>query len=81
MRRRRRGELERDVLRLVRRTETPATARVIMDGLEGPLAYTTVQTTLTRLVQKGALVRSRGSRGFTYRPAAGTSWHVAQRMA
>jgi predicted transcriptional regulator len=40
----------------------------VMRGLDRPLAYTTVMTTLDRLFKKGLLDRSRQNRAFVYAP-------------
>ncbi len=67
--RRARGELESDVLATLWAADGPLTARQVMERLPGDLAYTTVLTILSRLYDKGMLVRHREGRGFAYAPS------------
>ncbi|MEU9451126.1 BlaI/MecI/CopY family transcriptional regulator [Streptomyces sp. NPDC048277] len=78
--RRARGELESDVLATLWAAGGPLTARQVREGLPGYLAYTTVLTTLTRLHEKGMLVRHREGRGYAYGPARDEASHTARRM-
>lgn len=43
--------------------------REVVEGLQRPLAYTTVMTTLDRLFKKGMLSREKADRAFFYLPA------------
>ena len=43
---------------------------VLNDERKQPLAYTTVMTVMSRLAEKGALLRERAGRGFAYQAAA-----------
>ena len=47
---------------------------------EGPLAYTTVMTILTRLWEKGRLERERDGRAYAYRPLRNREEHAATGM-
>ncbi|MGY4925710.1 BlaI/MecI/CopY family transcriptional regulator [Streptomyces sp. 900105755] len=78
--RRARGELESDVLAALWAAGGPLTAREVREQLPGDLAYTTVLTILSRLHDKGMLVRRREGRGYAYEPARDEASHTAQRM-
>ncbi|SEE96524.1 Predicted transcriptional regulator [Streptomyces sp. 3213] len=78
--RRARGELESGVLAALYGATEPLTARQVRDGLPGNLAYTTVLTILSRLYDKGMLVRHRAGRGYAYAPARDEATHTAERM-
>lgn len=78
--RRARGELESQVLAALWAADGPLTARRVRQRLPGDLAYTTVLTTLSRLHDKGMLVRRREGRGYAYQPARDEASHTAQRM-
>ncbi|MEV6483744.1 BlaI/MecI/CopY family transcriptional regulator [Streptomyces sp. NPDC051576] len=78
--RRARGELESGVLAALYGADEPLTARQVRDRLPGDLAYTTVLTILSRLYDKGMLVRQRAGRGYAYAPARDEATHTAERM-
>ncbi|WP_107483480.1 BlaI/MecI/CopY family transcriptional regulator [Streptomyces humi] len=78
--RRARGQLESDVLAALWAADGPRTAREVREQLPGDLAYTTVLTILSRLHDKGMLVRHREGRGYAYEPARDEASHTAQRM-
>jgi predicted transcriptional regulator len=78
--RRARGELESDVLAALWSADGPLTARQVLERLPGDLAYTTVLTILSRLHDKGMLVRHREGRGYAYEPSRDEASHTAQRM-
>lgn len=78
--RRARGALESDVLAALWAADGPQTAREVRERLPGDLAYTTVLTILSRLHDKGMLVRHREGRGYAYEPARDEASHTAQRM-
>jgi predicted transcriptional regulator len=65
------GPLESEVLRAVWKLGNQATVGELRDHLNAargqPLAYTTVMTVMSRLVDKGALARERAGRGYRYR--------------
>ncbi|MET8612559.1 BlaI/MecI/CopY family transcriptional regulator [Streptomyces misionensis] len=78
--RRARGELESGVLAVLWAADRPLTARQVRDGLPGDLAYTTVLTILSRLYDKGMLVRRPEGRGYAYAPARDEASDTAARM-
>ena len=79
-RRRGQGELEAQVLSVLREADGPATAGWVQERLGGGLAYTTVVTILTRLMAKGAVTRERAGRSFAWTPAADEAGLAARRM-
>ncbi|MFJ8592367.1 BlaI/MecI/CopY family transcriptional regulator [Streptomyces sp. NPDC093598] len=79
-RRRARGELESSVLAALWAADGPLTAREVRDRLPGDLAYTTVLTILSRLYDKGMLIRHREGRGYAYEPGRDEASHTAERM-
>ncbi|MER6273172.1 BlaI/MecI/CopY family transcriptional regulator [Streptomyces sp900105755] len=78
--RRARGELESGVLAALWAASEPLTARRVQERLPGDLAYTTVLTILSRLHDKGMLVRQRAGRGYAYSPVRDEASDTAQRM-
>ncbi len=67
------GHLENTVMEFLWSRESnvsrgEANVRDVMDGLDRPLAYTTIMTTLDRLFKKGLLVRRKSERAFFYSP-------------
>jgi predicted transcriptional regulator len=66
------GELEADVLNVCWEKEQ-ATVHDVRDALQPrrDLAYTTVMTVMTRLVDKGLLRRHKEGRAYVYAPAHG----------
>lgn len=78
--RRARGELEGDVLAALWAADGPQTAREVRERLPGDLAYTTVLTILSRLYDKGMLVRHREGRGYAYEPTRDEASHTARCM-
>ena len=61
------GPLERRVLEVLWRAESPASVRDLLPSFPGA-AYTTLMTTLDRLHRKGLLTRIRRGRAFAYAP-------------
>jgi predicted transcriptional regulator len=63
--------------------DRPLLVRDVADRLnadrEGPLAYTTVMTVLSRLAGKGILVRRAQGRGFAYTPVMADTAEIAVR--
>lgn len=76
------GDLQRRVLRVVRSVEQ-CTVRDVHERLlaEGPIAYTTVQTVMTRLAQQGALVRHKERNTGIFRAAFSTDRARASKLA
>jgi predicted transcriptional regulator len=64
--RRTRGSLEQTVLEVLAGSDRALTPAEVRDRLGGDLAYTTVMTVMTRLTEKGLLVRQRSGRGYAY---------------
>ncbi|MEX3105207.1 BlaI/MecI/CopY family transcriptional regulator [Streptomyces sp. V2] len=79
-RRRGQGELEALVLEALRAAGGPATAGWVQERLGGDLAYTTVITILTRLLEKGAVTRERAGRSFAWTPASDQAGLAARKM-
>jgi predicted transcriptional regulator len=81
--RRFRGQLETEVLAALAVADRPLTASEVLERLGRPLAYTTVMTTLTRLYDKGAVVRHRSGRAYAYAgadQAAVTARHMRRAL-
>ncbi|MFC4565543.1 BlaI/MecI/CopY family transcriptional regulator [Nocardiopsis mangrovi] len=68
------GELESRVMRVLWDRREPMTVRSVLERLNEsgprPVAYTTVLTVMSRLADKGALVRTAAGRGHLYTAAA-----------
>ncbi|WP_254399725.1 BlaI/MecI/CopY family transcriptional regulator [Streptomyces sp. AC602_WCS936] len=79
-RRRGQGELEALVLSALREADGPATAGWVQEHLGGDLAYTTVITILTRLLEKGAVDRERVGRSFAWTAASDQAGLAARKM-
>ncbi|MEU6261008.1 BlaI/MecI/CopY family transcriptional regulator [Streptomyces sp. NPDC047043] len=78
--RRARGELESGVLGALWAADQPLTARQVQERLSGDLAYTTVLTILSRLHDKGMLVRHPAGRGYVFAPVRDEASETAVRM-
>ncbi len=78
--RRAKGSLESEVLAALWAADGPLTAGDVADTLEGDLAYTTVQTILTRLHGKGAVRRELTGRAHAYTPVLDDAGLAADRM-
>lgn len=78
--RRARGSLEHEVLAALWAADAPMTPEQVRTELGGGLAYTTVLTTLVRLLEKGAVQRSPHGRGHAYTPVVDDAGMVALRM-
>ena len=74
------GELEYEVLTQLWIMDAPATPAEVLEGLDTDLAYTTVMTILTRLVDKGLAVREKRGRAYAYAPVVSEAELTAQRM-
>ena len=79
-RRRPAGALESEVLAALWAADRPLTPGEVSDAVGGDLAYTTVQTILTRLHRKGAVIREQAGRAHAYRPVVDDAGLAAQRM-
>ncbi len=80
MARRAKGSLESEVLAALWAADRPLTAGEVADSLAGGLAYTTVQTILTRLHAKGAVRRELNGRAHAYTPLLDDAGLAAERM-
>ncbi|MCF3184302.1 BlaI/MecI/CopY family transcriptional regulator [Streptomyces polychromogenes] len=74
------GELEAGVLAALWAADGPLTPAQVQQALGGSLARTTVTTILSRLHEKGTVVRKRSGRGFAYVPTEDASGLTARRM-
>ncbi|GAA2331574.1 BlaI/MecI/CopY family transcriptional regulator [Dactylosporangium salmoneum] len=77
------GSLEADVLAVLRAAAEPLSPAQVLEGLDRAAAYNTVQTILTRLLEKGLTQRGpspQGGRRHVYWPTYGTAAVVAQQM-
>lgn len=74
------GELEAEVLSVLWETEEALSAREVLARLKGSLAYTTVTTVLTRLVDKGIVQREEVKKSFVYRSSVSESELVSNRL-
>jgi predicted transcriptional regulator len=75
------GELERSIMDVLWDSPAPLTATEIRDGLSGKgLATTTVLTVLSRLENKGFVVRERETRPHLYTSATTRAAHMAELM-
>jgi predicted transcriptional regulator len=64
--RRSRGTLEQEIVLLLVGAPGAMTPAGVRDALGGELAYTTVMTVLSRLAEKGVVVRQRIGRAYAY---------------
>lgn len=74
------GELESSVMAVLWAADVPLTASQVGERLPGELAYTTVLTILSRLLDKGQLTRQRAGRGYAYAPVRDEAADTAGRM-
>jgi predicted transcriptional regulator len=79
-RRRGQGQLEAQVLAVLGSATGPVAATWVQERLDGDLAYTTVITILTRLLDKQAVTRTRSGRSFLWTPVADEAGLTALRM-
>jgi predicted transcriptional regulator len=74
------GDLEAEILSILWGAQGPLTSAEILGALGGNLAYTTVQTTLSRLLSKGAVLREQSGRAHAYTPVLNDAGMAARRM-
>ncbi len=74
------GSLEADVLQELWSADGARTANDVRAALDYELAYTTVNTILTRLTTKGLVQRTREGRSYVYRAELGEDELTADRM-
>ncbi|MFW5415280.1 BlaI/MecI/CopY family transcriptional regulator [Nocardiopsis sp. CNT-189] len=80
MSRRRLGQLEAEVLAVLAGTDGFLSTGELRERLDGDPAYTTVNTVLFRLLDKGMVERSQRGRAFVYRLVVDESGLAAERM-
>lgn len=77
------GPLEAEVMKIVWRAGEPMTVRALLERInkrrEPQLAYTTVMTVMSRLVEKRVLDRKREGRGYVYEAAVSDQAELAVR--
>ena len=78
--RRESGGLESEVLATLWAADKPLTTAEVVDALGRELAYNTVQTILSRLHDKGAVVREPVGRAHAYTPVLDDAGLTANRM-
>ncbi|MGI8867274.1 MAG: BlaI/MecI/CopY family transcriptional regulator [Mycobacteriales bacterium] len=78
--RRAKGSLESEVLAALWAADRPLTSAEVVEAVGGELAYTTVQTILTRLHGKGAVHRELAGRAHAYTPVLDDAGLAADRM-
>jgi predicted transcriptional regulator len=80
--RRRRGDLEHQMLAVLAAGGGPMTAAEVRKALDPTLAYNTILTVITRLHDKGQLTRQPAGRAYAYQAvtdrAAVTAWRMQQ---
>jgi predicted transcriptional regulator len=74
------GSLESEVMGVLWTQPEALTAADVQAALGGNLAYTTVQTILIRLLDKGLVKRRKAGRGHEYWPAQDAATAAAERM-
>ena len=74
------GALESDVLAALWSQDAPMTPADVREQLGGTLAYTTVMTTLSRLFDKGIVLREPAGRAYAYTPALDEAEFAAARL-
>ena len=78
--RRAKGGLESEVLAALWAADRPLTTGEVVESLGGNLAYTTVQTILSRLHAKDAVRRQPSGRAHAYTPVLDDAGLAASRM-
>ena|SRR5215475_10071536 len=74
------GELESEVLGVLWAAGRPLTPRELLDTLNGGLAYNTIHTILTRLHDKGLVLRDRSDGRAAYSPVKDAAQLAAEKM-
>ncbi|MFJ6194791.1 BlaI/MecI/CopY family transcriptional regulator [Micromonospora sp. NPDC092111] len=74
------GTLESEVMGVLWARGEPLTTSEVQSAVGGDLAYNTVQTILTRLHDKGLVLRDKPGRGHVYWPAQDAASAAAARM-
>jgi predicted transcriptional regulator len=74
------GALETEVMGVLQQAAGPLNAAEVQSLLTSGLAYTTVVTILSRMHDKGLLMREKDGRAFRYAPVSDEPGLVARRM-
>ena len=74
------GALEDHVMEYLWAIDAPVSAADVHQAVAPDLAYTTMTTVLTRLVDKGRLERARAGRYFVFAPLSSEADHRASSM-
>jgi predicted transcriptional regulator len=74
------GTLESAIMGLLWSRAEPLTAGDVQSAIGGDLAYNTVQTILTRLLEKNLVQRRKAGRGHVYWPVEDSATAAATRM-
>ena len=74
------GALESEVLGALWSGDEPLTSAQVQAQIGGEIAYNTIQTILTRLLDKGLVLREKTGRAHTYRPVSGQAEFAAEQM-
>jgi predicted transcriptional regulator len=74
------GTLEGEVLDLLHASTGALTPGQVLERLAGGLAYSTVVTVLSRMLDKGLLTRTKQGRSYAYTPVADSHGLTARRM-
>ncbi|WP_026413676.1 BlaI/MecI/CopY family transcriptional regulator [Actinomadura oligospora] len=74
------GALETEIMSVLQRAGRPLSTAEVQGLLPDELAYSTVVTILTRMHDKGLLVRAKAGRAFQYAPVSDEPGLVARRM-
>lgn len=75
------GALEDQVMDYLWMIDDPVTPSEVHEAVAPELAYTTVMTVLSRLFDKGRLVRDRRGRAYAYSAVRSEAEHRAEEMA
>jgi len=81
VRRRAQGTLEAEVLAVMWAADDAMTPAEVRAAMGTDLAYTTIMTIQTRLLDKGLVERERRGRAFAYRPTVTEAELAARRMS
>ena len=77
------GPLESEVMEILWASDGPLPVRALLERLNKrrsrQLAYTTVMTVMSRLVEKGVLARTREGRGYVYETTVSDPAEIAVR--
>ncbi|MCP2336014.1 BlaI/MecI/CopY family transcriptional regulator [Actinomadura rupiterrae] len=74
------GALETEIMAVLQRAGRPLSTSEVQRLLTDELAYSTVVTILSRMHDKGLLVRAKAGRAFQYAPVSDEPGLVARRM-